>query len=283
MAAWTGDWAEIDGLNLNGVDEFGVKWGIDGDKFDGWGSTSPTLEMMQRTRQSGGWAGDSFGKPRTLAISGWVTGPTAALLVEAENRLIAATSRDERLLRVSEAGVVRWITVRRAGEVIFDRHRPTYATWSILVSSEDWRKFGTELVGSTALPATSGGLVIPFTIPFTIDATVTAGLVTLTNDGNETGPSHARVDGPAIGPIITHRGSGLSLVFASSLELLAGEWLDIDFDNHTALANGQASRATYITSRGWPQFEPGANQWAFTASSYTPGALLTVYGTPADE
>jgi hypothetical protein len=283
MTAWTVDWAEHDGLILNGIDDFGVKWGMYADEFDGWGSTAPTLEVAQRTRASGGWSGDSFGRPRTVAIGGWVKAPTPALLVEAKRRLIAAVSRDERMLRVSEAGVIRWVMAKRSDEVIFDRIRPNYARWSIQVTADDWRKFGTELIGSTELPATEGGLTIPFTIPFSIDSTVVAGTVTLINDGNEIGPVRIRVDGPVVGPVITHVGSGRALVFSSSQELLAGEWLDIDMEAHTVLANGQASRSAWIESRGWSAFEPGSNQWAFTAAEFSPDTLATIYATPADE
>lgn len=281
MVAWTGNWIEVDGLVLDGIDEFGVKWGVT--DVDGLGSTAPTLAIEQRSRASGGVAGDSFGTPRAVTVQGWAKAPTPALLVDACDRLIAAVGRDERLVRFSEAGKVRWILARRSDEVRPVRVRPTYATWSFQVASEDWRKFGAEQVQSTALPASSGGLTIPFTIPFAIASVLTSGVVTLENDGNEIGPTRIRIDGPAVGPVVTHVGSGRALKFASSQELLAGEWLDIDMEAHTVLANGQASRSSWITSRGWSQFEPGLNQWAFTAASFTPGALMTVYATPADE
>lgn len=283
MTPWTGDWIEYDGLILNGIDDFGVKWGVYADEFDGWGSTEPTLEVVQRTRASGGWSGDSFGRARSVSVGGWVKAPTPALLVDAKRRLIAAVSRDERRMRVSEAGKVRWVMAKRADEVFFDRKSPTYARWSIQVASDDWRKFGDMQTRSTTLPETSGGLTIPFTIPFKIDTTLVAGVITLVNDGNEVGLVSARIDGAVKGPVLTHVGTGRALVFSSSQELLAGEWLDIDAEARTVLANGQASRNAWVTSRGWPLFEPGVNQYAFSAAEFSPAALLTVYGTPADE
>lgn len=52
-------------------------------------------------------------------------------------------------------------------------------------------------------------------------------------------------------------------------------------ENRTVLANGQASRSQYITSRGWFGFDPGANVITFAASGPAPSALLTATLTPA--
>lgn len=118
-------------------------------------------------------------------------------------------------------------------------------------------------------------------IPFTIDAVTVTGQVSLENPGNETGPVRLRIDGPCRGPVVTHVSTGAQLVFASSLVLGAGEWIDVDMEARTVLANGQASRAPWITSRGWSGFTPGLNTWSFTAAAFDPGARLTVVATPA--
>lgn len=115
----------------------------------------------------------------------------------------------------------------------------------------------------------------------TIDAVTVTGQVSLTNPGNDTGPLRLRVDGPCTGPVVTHVGTGDRLVFSSSLVLAAGEWLDIDMEKHQVYANGQSSRAGYITARGWFGFDPGPNTFAFTAAQYDAASQLTVAGTPA--
>ena len=122
-----------------------------------------------------------------------------------------------------------------------------------------------------------GGL----TIPFTIDAVTVTGQVSITNPGNETGPVRLRIDGPCRGPVVTHVSTGAQLIFSSSLVLGAGEWLEVDMEARSVLANGQATRAPWITSRGWSGFTPGPNTWTFTADSFDPEALLTVVATPA--
>lgn len=115
----------------------------------------------------------------------------------------------------------------------------------------------------------------------TIDAVTVTGQVSLTNPGNDTGPLRLRIDGPCTGPVVTHVGTGDRLVFSSSLVLAAGEWLDIDMEKHQVYANGQSSRAGYITARGWFGFDPGQNTFAFTAAQYNAASQLTVAGTPA--
>jgi hypothetical protein len=266
---------------LNAQDANGVKWIVRG--FDGWGGVAPTIQVVQKPRQQGGWAGLSYGQPRYLALSLMVVAPTPAALNVALDALYAAVDFGSCTLTVAEAAFTRSLTVRRNSDIQSSRTSNTIANVQFQVVAVDPRKLGTALTQQTALPATSGGLTVPFTIPFTITSTVVAGQINLTNPGNESGPVVIRIDGPCTGPIITHTSSTTTnaLVFSSNLSLGAGEFLLVDMDKHTALANGQTTRAGYITSRGWSLFDPGANTWAFTASTYNSGSLLTVTASPA--
>ena len=283
MGTWSDSHVTIGGLNLSQHDlDNDVRWGID--DIEGWGgTTAPTLSPKQRARASGAHAGDSFSAGRSVAITGWMKSPAADLLSLMEDRLNSAVSREPTLMTIVHKGRSRWAMVRRSGAVLWKEISPTFATWSIQVFSKDWRKFHAPLVGTTRLPSSSGGLQIPYTVPYSINAVVNAGQINLVNPGNESGPVLMRVDGPAAGPVITHVGSKQALVFSSSLVLAAGEWLDIDMETHKVLANGQASRNGYITSRGWSAFEPGPNTWSLTAAAFDAATLLTVTATPADE
>lgn len=266
---------------LSGVDEFGVQWITE--TVDGWeGSPASTLSVKQKPRGAGGWAGLAYLGSRSIAAAGRVFAPDSASLSAAVDRLNAAVATFDSELTVAESGRARWCEVRRAGDVITST-TDLSARWSIQVVAPDPRKFSATLAASTGLPSTTGGLTVPFTVPFSINATTVAGQVNLTNPGNTSGPVLLRIDGPVVGPVVTHVGSGLSLVFASSLVLNAGEWLDVDLEARQVLANGQASRNGYVTSRGWSSFTPGLNTWAFTAVSFSAGALLTVHATPADQ
>jgi hypothetical protein len=248
---------------------------------DGWGTTSSRVGQTPRSRRSGSWSGDKFASPRAVTVSGFLVAPTPEAAQDAVDRLSAAIDRQDFPLIVEETGAPRWAPVYQTGEVLPVWVGPTEVLWSFQVASDDWRKFGARLEGSTTLPATTGGMTLPATLPLRIDATTITGQVSLTNPGNEPGPVTLRIDGPCAGPVITHAATGAALVFSSTLVLGEGEFLVIDMDARSALANGQASRAGWITSRGWSQFEPGANTWAFTAASYSPSARLSVSATPA--
>lgn len=266
---------------LNAIDGNGTRWRVT--SFQGWGATDPTSSLTQRVRNSGAWAGDSFSSGRTMTISLLVTSLTASQHSLDIDQLIHAVAKTDTLFQVSESGRVRYCYARRASQVVPEKQNAWTSRFVFSMFSKDWRKFSAPLVGSTLLPMSTGGLTIPYTVPYPINSTFLSGQVSLTNPGNETGPVKMRVDGPTTGPIITHVGSAQALTFSASLVLAAGEWLDIDMEKHTVLANGQSSRAGYITSRGWSGFDPGPNTWSFTAASYNAASLLTVTGTPADE
>jgi hypothetical protein len=225
-----------------------------------------------------------------MVATGACFAPSADAAADALDRLIAACSLDETLLTVAEPSRARWCMARRDGEVIPSWLGDDAFEYSVQFAADDPRKLGTALTGSTGLPSSSGGLTVPFTVPYSINSTVVSGQVSLFNPGNETGPVTMRIDGPITGPVITHVGSGLQLVFSASLVLGVGEFLDINMDDfphdgmqaHTVMAQGQSSRANWITSRGWSGFEPGPNTWAFTAVSGA-SALLTVTAVTADQ
>lgn len=273
---------QIGDLNLDSTEvDTGVLWGVDPKGFSGWGATASTITVTQKPRSAGAWAGDAYASARHISLSGWCHAPDELTLSYALDRLNDAASLDGVLLTVSEGGRQRWMTVRREDEVLHQRVGELSFRWSVQLVAVDPRKFAAPLSASTRLPASSGGLTVPFTVPFTINATTVSGQVSLHNPGNETGPVILRVDGPCHGPSITHVASGLTLVFSASLVLGVGEWLTIDPEARTVMANDQSSRNGYITSRGWFGFVPGDNTFAFTATSFDADALLTVTATPA--
>lgn len=263
---------------LNAIDANGVTWVIDRDGFTGWGTSGSSLQVVGKPRQPGGWAGLAYATPRYMALKGTVTAPTPLALNVALDSLYDAVSLTGATFTVAEAGFTRSLTVRRSDIVDPVRQTNWRASFQFQVVAVDPRKLGASGTGSTNLPASTGGLTVPFTIPFPINSTVVSGQISLTNPGNETGPVVLRIVGPCTGPVITHTSSSTTtaLVFSSSLSLGAGEFLLIDMDKRTALANGQSSRSGYITSRGWSGFDPGVNTWSFTASGYNALSLLVV-------
>lgn len=272
---------DLDGLILTATDDFGVDWMAD--TLTGWyGSPASSLQLTQKPREPGAWKSISrqLGA-RVVTIAGATQAPSPKLLRDAMDRLNAAVALDGSLLTVSEDVDKRFATVYRQDQLLENRVSDYLIEWSMQVAAPDPRKYAADLTATTRLPLSSGDWTFPSTFPFSIDSVNVSGTCTLTNPGNIIGPVRLRIDGPCAAPQVTHKGTGLALTFASSLTLGVGEWLDIDMEAQTVLANGQVSRSGYVINRGWSGFEPGQNIWAFTAASYNSAAKLTVIGSPA--
>jgi hypothetical protein len=273
--------ALIGALDVTGLESSGVQWSLD--VFDGTGATKPTINVIQKPRQSGGWAGTSYSGPRHLALSGQVAAPSQDLLTDAIDRLIAAASVDTFTLTEVEGSRTRYYLARLEDEVFFTYISDKMAHWSVQFVCVDSRKFGAALTGTTLLPASSGGLVWPEVWPEVWSAVTTSGSVSLTNPGNAAGPVVLRIDGPCTAPQITHTSATNSsaVTFSSSLTLATGEWLTINMDTRQTLANDQSNRAQFIVSNGWSTFDPGVNVWSFQAGTYSSLSQLKVTATPA--
>ena len=204
-------------------------------------------------------------------------GPTSDSVDAALDALKAAASTSLTILAWDDG---RYVHVKREDAVLVKRHTSRLAVASVQLLSPDPRKFAADLTASTALPSTTGGVTFPLTFPLTFTAVTVTGQVSLTNPGNAAGPVRLRIDGPVTAPVVTHVTSGKALVFAASLTLGVGEFVTVDMESHQVLAQGQASRAGWVTQRGWSSFEPGENAWAFAAGMAS-AAQLTVTATPA--
>lgn len=272
--------AAIGGITFGSTDANGVQWRLTG--LDGWGSPASSLQLTQKPRGPGAFRSiPGYLTPRTLVPSGTVYAPDFPSASAAWDQLCAAFPLTPTQLTVTEGTRTRYVTVQRQDETLNTWVTDNQFTFSGQLVAADPRKMATALTTSTLLPAATGGLTIPFRIPFTIASTVVSGTCSLTNPGNVAGPVTLQINGPCSGPIVTHVSTGNQLVFASSLVLNAGEFLVIDMEAQTVLANGQSSRNGWITQRGWSYFDPGVNVWAFTAAVYNSASQLVVSGTPA--
>lgn len=273
---------------LAGTDEYGVTWSVNREQFRGWDRTASTIRVEQRTRADGGVAGDAFRAPRHVSIGGLIKAPSEDALWAARDRLDAACTLGETVLTVHEAGRDRWVRARHEDEPIVVLKSPTVATFSVQFVCPDPRRFGTELTSEITLPSSSGGLRFPVRFPLRFTAVTTGGAQTLVNSGQVVGPVWLRLDGPSnpadpplSGPVVTQVSTGRRLVFASSLSLGPGEWVEVDAERQTVLAQGTASRAQWVTEDGFPTFEPGENTYALSASVYSASSKLTVRALPA--
>ena len=266
-------------LDLSGTEGGGVRWTTE--RVDGWdGSPASTLSLTQKPRAIGAWAGEAFGTARHLVIVGSVSAPTEDALTDAMDRLNASCSLDDTSLTVGKGTSSRTVTVRRSDDVIPTMGSTLDADWSIQLVAPDPRKYGTALTGTTGLPATTGGVLIPATFPITITETITSGQVSVTNLGNADAPVTLTLTGPTIGslvgPIITHYPSGRRLVFPADKYVPAGESWVIDCTNRQVLAGGTEPRTGWLSERGWPVLVPGVNVFGLTAIGSGPSPSLSV-------
>jgi hypothetical protein len=276
-----GDPVALGDLLLNSVDANGVDWVLE--EFNWDDSPASTAELTQRARGHGATSSEGFFTPMVYTLSGVITAPTVALGVAARNAMSAAVTLDEFQLTVAEGESILHSLVKRQDQIIFKRINPTDRTFSIQVAAKDPRKFGDLVMATTRLPFSEGGATYPATYALTYTGVSGTGVVRVNNSGNTPSPVWLRIDGPlpAGGWTITHQGKQQALTFATSLALAAGEFVTVDMDKREVLAQGQAPRSGYVTSRGWFDLDPGDNVVAFSAANYSPTASLTVTTKPS--
>lgn len=264
---------------LTGTDTSGVQWRTG--EVIGWdASPASSRQFTQKTRAPGAWSSTRNAAARSIVLNGQIYCPSIDLLQGALDQLAAAVTFEDTVLTVTRGSTTRSAIVARQDEMTVTQQGPRVFGWSIQLGAGDPRKFTAALSGNTRLPSSTGGFTFPLTFPWSFTETVTSGRLQLTNPGTATGPVVLRIDGPIVGPQVTHVTTGTPLVFSSSLSLNTGEYLTVDMEAQTALLNDQSSRNSTLTSRGWSGFSPATvNEWDFTAQSGS--GRLTVTATPA--
>ncbi|MDN4646465.1 phage distal tail protein [Arthrobacter sp. PsM3] len=268
-------------LVMNTVDASGVQWVLS--DLQGWGSPGSTAQATPRARGRGSTMSEAFLKHRTLVGTGSILTEDPALLTAAIDQLIAAIDLEPFQITVAEPGLIRSISVQRQDDVLPKKLNAYEADFSFQVVAKDPLKYGDLITKTTKLPYSSGGLIRPSSWPRTWSGVSGAGVISIDNTGKTNSPVWLRIDGPvpAGGWTVTHLGKKTTLSFATALALGAGEFVTVDMDRREVLAQGQAPRSGYVTSRGWFDLDPGVNEIAFSANNYSSTALLTVSTKPA--
>lgn len=254
-------------------------------KLTGWDEPAGSnLALQQNPRGPGAWRANTPQRTaRVLVLSGMLQTSTIDDMQAVVDQLNDAYGLDDVKLTVGFGSTSRWAMVSMQDQPAYTPY-PTALVrdFSIQLVAEDPRKFEDAMQASTFLPSSSGGLTAPFTAPFTVDAVQVSGRCSLVNPGNEVGPVVARIDGPCTGiTSITHLTTDSTLTFAEDLDLSAGEFLVIDMEARTVLAQGVAPRSGWVTQRGFSGFDPGVNEWAFASEGLDVGAKLSITATPA--
>jgi hypothetical protein len=267
--------ADLGAVPLGGVDSAGVAWGLA--KLDGWDSPDVRTQYTDREADHGSWAGPTYLAARAITATGTITAPDLPALDTAMEQLRAAAALTDTLLTVYET-TPKQATVRRSGRVLMDPVTDRIATYSVLLTAADPRRYSTTLQSqSTGLPSTSGGVTLPITLPLTITATTVSGAITLVNAGSLATRPVLTVTGPTTGgfTIIATRPDGSITQQTYTDTLLAGDVLVLDSDARTAVLNGTVSRRLYLSGT-WPEI-PAQSQLAlsWTCPAYDAAAMLT--------
>jgi hypothetical protein len=264
-------------IPLGGVDAAGVYWALQ--TLDGWDSAEVRAEFSEREADHGAWANPVYLGSRPITLTGTVTAPDRVTLEDALERLRTAASLGDTTLVVYELTGSKQATVRRSGKPLMAYVTDRIATYSVLVTAGDPRRYSTTLqTGTTGLPATTGGLTFPVTFPITFSATSISGQINVVNAGSVDTRPVLTITGPVIAPVVSALyadGSLRQLVY--SQDLVSGDVLTIDTDAHTVLLNGSVSRRRFMTvSAGWPTIPAGASvNFQFQSSTYNASAMLT--------
>lgn len=266
----------LGGLRLGAVDSSGVAWYLQ--TLEGWDSPEIRSEFTEREADHGSWASPVYFGSRPITLSGTVEAQSRAELQGAMDQLYTAAALTDTTLTVWE-DTPKQATVRRSGKPLTQYLTDSKATWSVLVTAADPRRYSTTLQsGTTGLPVTTGGLTFPITFPITFSATVTAGQINAANLGSMDTRPVLTITGPVVAPTIAALypdGSVKQLIYSQDLQ--SGDSLVIDTDTHTVTINGNASRRRFLSvPAGWPTIPAGGSVvYQFQSGTYNATAMLT--------
>jgi hypothetical protein len=276
MAIQNGMSATLGAVALGAVDASGVDWRLM--TLEGWDSPDSRSEFTDREADHGAWASPVYLSSRPITLGGVIVAPSQALLEAAMDQLRAAAGLTDTLLTVWETSPKQAV-VRRSGKPLMQYLTDTRASYSVLVTAADPRRYSTTLSGGTTnLPSASGGLTFPVTFPVTFSATTVAGSISAVNAGNVDTRPVLTITGPVVAPSVSALypdGTVRQLLY--SLDLATGDVLTIDTDARTVLLNGNVSRRRFMTPvGGWPVIPASAAvTYQFQSSTYNATATLT--------
>lgn len=268
---------DLGAIPLGRVDSNGVAWSLQ--SFDGWDSAEVRSEYTEREADHGAWASPVYLGSRPITLAGTVTAPDRTTLEDALERLRTAVALGDTTLVVYELTGSKQATVRRSGKPLMAYVTDRIATYSVLVTAADPRRYSTTLQsGTTGLPSTTGGLTFPVTFPITFSATTVSGQINAVNSGSADTRPVLTIAGPVVAPIVSTLypdGTVRQLIY--SIDLVSGDVLTIDTDAHTVILNGGVSRRRFMSvPSGWPTIPAGSSvNYQFQSGTYNSSAMLT--------
>jgi hypothetical protein len=275
-----------DGVLMN-TDPDNVNPFIDIEEVSGLDSA----EYRTSSKDTEGWDGSvveaEFESKRTITITGVIYSPSYTLTAPYIDLLKAnfAVSKTYKPLYFKEPGVAsrrsmakctsgfrcNWNSLRRIGR----------ANFSVTLVAGDTIIYGvTETLWSGNFTTTNiPGFTFPFAFNFDFGAVsgASTGLFSASHSGNRPAPFVARFTTPstATNPGLLHEGLGRGV--QTSLSLVSGDVLEIDFNKRQVLYNGSPRRGS-VTREGWFLLQSGiANPLRLLMNSGSLAVTLSVY------
>lgn len=269
-----GTTVSLGSLLLGVVDSSGVSWTLTG--LEGWDGSDVRATLTDREQDHGSYFAPVYLGSRPITLTGTITALDGPTLDAAIETMLAACSFTDTVLTVYDT-IPKQATVRRSGKPIVQKVTDRIATYSLLVTAADPRRYGTTLNAiSTALPSVSGGLSLPATAPLTLSATTVAGVITATNAGSIATRPVFTISGPVSQPSVStlYPDGTVKALAYSGTDLATGDQMVIDTDAHTVQLGG-ASRRRWIAGN-WPDIPANTTVlFQFRAGTYNANALLT--------
>lgn len=247
------------------------------------GITAPTIDL--NTYNRGGRDGIVLGNPyyrqRVFTV-------TLALVAGSPEELLTQKDRLVTALRLQQYGDSRYKLVEfetadghvRATEAIVKQIsgelKPetsyAYTPLTFQMIANRWYLEGEEHTLEVSDP-NRGGMPVPMNVPMTMANNPEGSSSQIANGGNTDSLPTFHVTGPLTGFDIYNQTTGQHLT--ATYTLAAGEYVDLDCYNHSAIANSVTNVRGSI-SGDWPVLAPGSNELNFIAATSASGAKATI-------
>lgn len=250
-------------------------------EVSGFGTPELRTDDEERPQSHGTYLGEDYYGHRTVTIAGTGRGDTPAAAVANAVELL-------RVWRSPTPGGRRPLRIKLPGlPVLYLNGKPRRAavntsrligskvpfTLEYVADGPAWLS-ETETSAALTLPDPSVGRTYNRTYPMSY-GTTTSGTALLVNAGNFPATPSVRFTGPVTDPRLENLDTGEWIQF--NITLASGEYLDVDFVEHTAMLNGTASRySTLAAGSSWFTLAPGNTSVRYIANAFYAGSTAKV-------
>lgn len=268
----------LDGWTGNTTDSFGVQWIVTGES--GWSDGAPIrLTSADRAGADGGISGLVLRGARLISLTGTAIAPNRIRMLLAKDALRAvAAGPGSYTLTVAEAHMTRQLQVKQFSELKISDAGSYAFRFELSLRADDPLRYGAEAqsVTLTLDGVDTSSLTFPITFPILTFGATSASTGVLVNTGNTGAYPVFQVSGPVSNPQLRNATTGEQMGVRT--DLADGDVLTVD---HQARHTTGAPLSALLPGSSWWALVPGANSITFAASSYGPGAQVTVTFRPA--